>query len=109
MSQACRISLAVPMNSQIALDEFVRTIRNNPKPMSDEAILQAASYAFTKNGKDGALRYLEVLEAMIEFTDPSYHGKISAGAKRLLECDRCTVDRVRDTFIRLANAIKDLL
>jgi hypothetical protein len=96
-------------NPQVGLDEFVRTIRNNPKPMSDEAILLAARYAFAKNGKAGALKQLEVLEAMIKFTDPSYHGKISAGARRVLACDRHTVDRVRDTFIRLANAIKDLL
>jgi hypothetical protein len=95
-------------NSQNLFDEFLRTIRNNPKPMSDEDILGAARYAF-KNGKDGALQHLDVLEAMIKFTDPSYHGKISGAAKHLLTCDQHTIDRTRETFIRLANAIKDLL
>jgi hypothetical protein len=97
------------MKPQIGFDDFLRSIRNNPEPMSDEEICLAASHAFKKNGKDGALQQLKILEAMIEFTDPAYHGKISAAAKHLLECDRRTVDRTRDVLKRLANAIKDLL
>jgi hypothetical protein len=86
-------------NPQVGLDEFVRTIRNNPKPMSDEAILLAARYAFAKNGKAGALKQLEVLEAMIKFTDPSYHGKISAGARRVLAYGEL-VDDHEEAFLK---------
>jgi hypothetical protein len=94
--------------AQIALDDFLRTIRNDPEPMSDEAVRLAAQHVVQKD-KETALAILRVLDAIIEDTDPSYHGKISAAARHLLECDRRTVERTRDTFKRLVIAIKDLL
>jgi hypothetical protein len=95
--------------SLIDFNAFLRTIRNNPEPMSDEAIGLAAQYVAARKDKESALAMLRVLEAMLEFTDPSYRGKISAAARHLLECDRRTVERTRDTFKRLVIAIKDRL